>query len=38
MSAFNHLESENPIYPTGIEDLDRLMMGFEPGTLTPLGC
>lgn len=36
MSAFNQLESENPIYPTGIEELDELMMGFEPGTLTLL--
>jgi replicative DNA helicase len=36
MSAFNQLESENPIYPTGIEELDELMMGFEPGTLTIL--
>ena len=36
MSAFNQLDEENPIYPTGIEELDRLMMGFEPGTLTLL--
>lgn len=36
MSAFNQLESENPIYPTGIEELDKLIMGFEPGTLTLL--
>ena len=36
MSAFNHLESENPIYPTGIEELDKLIVGFEPGTLTLL--
>jgi replicative DNA helicase len=36
MSAFNQLESENPIYSTGIEELDELMMGFEPGTLTIL--
>ena len=36
MSAFNHLESENPIYPTGIEELDKLIIGFEPGTLTLL--
>ena len=36
MSAFNYLESENPIYPTGIEELDRLIIGFEPGTLTLL--
>ena len=36
MSAFNQLESENPIYPTGIEELDKLIIGFEPGTLTLL--
>ena len=36
ISAFNQLESENPIYPTGIEELDKLIMGFEPGTLTLL--
>lgn len=36
MSAFNQLEENNPIYPTGIEELDDLMMGFEPGTLTIL--
>jgi replicative DNA helicase len=36
MSAFNQLEDNNPIYPTGIQELDELMMGFEPGTLTLL--
>ncbi len=36
MSAFNQLEENNPIYPTGIRELDNLMMGFEPGTLTIL--
>ena len=36
MSAFNQLEENNPIYPTGIPELDNLMMGFEPGTLTIL--
>lgn len=36
MSAFNQLEENNPIYPTGIKELDRLMMGFEPGSLTIL--
>ena len=36
MSAFNQLEENNPIYPTGIRELDDLMMGFEPGTLTIL--
>ncbi|MGL5835922.1 MAG: replicative DNA helicase [Waterburya sp.] len=36
MSAFNQLESNHPIYPTGIPELDKLIMGFEPGTLTIL--
>ncbi|BAZ45420.1 replicative DNA helicase [Chondrocystis sp. NIES-4102] len=36
MSAFNQLDEENPIYPTGIEELDKLFTGFEPGTLTLL--
>ena len=36
MSAFNQLDEKNPIYPTGIQELDRLIMGFEPGTLTLL--
>lgn len=36
MSAFNQLEDNNPIYPTGIEELDKLITGFEPGTLTLL--
>lgn len=36
MSAFNQLDEDNPIYPTGIPELDKLMMGFEPGTLTLL--
>ena len=36
MSAFNQLEENNPIYPTGIPELDELMMGLEPGTLTIL--
>jgi replicative DNA helicase len=36
MSAFNQLESENPIYPTGIEELDELMTVCQPGTLTIL--
>ena len=36
MSAFNQLDEENPIYPTGIPELDKLMMGLEPGTLTLL--
>jgi replicative DNA helicase len=33
-AAFNELEENSPIYPTGLYDLDRLMIGFEPGTLT----
>ncbi|GFE72034.1 replicative DNA helicase [Chroococcus sp. FPU101] len=36
IAAFNELENENPIYPTGIYDLDELIAGFEPGTLTIL--
>jgi replicative DNA helicase len=36
MSAFNQLDEENPIYPTGIPELDKLIIGFEPGTLTLL--
>ncbi len=34
--AYNQLEKDLPIYPTGIPDLDRLIVGFEPGTLTIL--
>ncbi len=33
-AAYWELESFSPIYPTGIHDLDKLMMGFEGGTLT----
>lgn len=36
IAAYNELENENPIYPTGIYDLDDLVAGFEPGTLTLL--
>ena len=36
MSAFNQLDENNPIYPTGIKELNKLIMGFEPGTLTLL--
>jgi replicative DNA helicase len=32
--AYNQLEENTPIYPTGLYDLDELMVGFEPGTLT----
>ena len=35
-AAFNQLDDNNPIYPTGLYDLDKLMVGFEPGTLTIL--
>jgi replicative DNA helicase len=34
--CFNELESDNPIYESGLYDLDDLMVGFEPGTLTIL--
>ena len=33
-SAYEELESIKPIYPTGIVDLDELMVGLEAGTLT----
>jgi replicative DNA helicase len=36
LSALNQLEAENPIYPTGLYDLDEMIVGFEPGTLTLL--
>ncbi|MGL6340821.1 MAG: replicative DNA helicase [Waterburya sp.] len=36
MSAFNQLEQNSPIYPTGIQELDRLIMGLEPGSMTIL--
>ncbi len=35
-AAFNHLDESSPIYPTGLEALDNLMVGFEPGTMTIL--
>jgi replicative DNA helicase len=35
-AAFEELEKDNPIYPTGLSELDRLIIGFEPGTLTLL--
>ena len=34
--AYNALETISPIYSTGLYDLDKLMVGFEPGTLTLL--
>jgi replicative DNA helicase len=35
-AAFTELEKNNPIYPTGLRELDNLIVGFEPGTLTLL--
>ncbi len=32
-AAYDQLDDDNPIYPTGLYDLDKLMVGFEPGTL-----
>ena len=36
IACFNDLETNHPIYETGLYDLDELMVGFEPGTLTIL--
>ena len=36
LGAYSQLEENSPIYPTGFYDLDELMVGFEPGTLTLL--
>ena len=36
IECFKELESNNPIYETGLYDLDDLMVGFEPETLTIL--
>ena len=36
ITCFNDLENQCPIYETGLYDLDNLMVGFEPGTLTIL--
>jgi replicative DNA helicase len=35
-AAFDDLERNAPIYPTGFYDLDELMVGLEPNTLTIL--
>ena len=35
-AVFNRLEEKTPIYSTGIRELDRLMVGFEPGNMTIL--
>ncbi len=34
IAAYEELNSGNPIYPTGLDELDDLMVGFEGGTLT----
>jgi len=34
VAAYEDLNSGNPIYPTGLHELDNLMVGFESGTLT----
>ncbi len=36
IECFKDLENTNPIFETGLYDLDDLMVGFEPGTLTIL--
>ena len=36
ISAYQDLDLDNPIYPTGLYDLDELIVGFEAGTLTLL--
>jgi replicative DNA helicase len=36
ITCFNELENNNPIYETGLYDVDDLMVGFEPGTMTIL--
>ena len=35
-AAYDQLDSNSPIYTTGLSELDELMVGFEPGTLTVL--
>jgi replicative DNA helicase len=37
IAAYEELDSDNPIYPTGVHELDNLMLGFEDGTLTIVG-
>ncbi|NJO64419.1 MAG: replicative DNA helicase [Richelia sp. RM2_1_2] len=32
--AYTDLESNKPIYPTGFKELDKLIIGLEPGTFT----
>jgi replicative DNA helicase len=36
IACLNELENNNPIYETGLYDVDDLMVGFEPGTMTIL--
>lgn len=36
MDAFEDLGQIKPIYKTGLKGLDKMMIGFEPGTLTVL--
>ncbi len=36
IDCLNQLENKSPIYETGLYDLDDLMVGFEPGTLSIL--
>lgn len=33
LSAYDFLDAESEIYPTGLYDLDKLIVGLEPGTL-----
>lgn len=35
-AVFHQLKEHTPIYATGIPELDRLMVGFEPGNMTIL--
>jgi replicative DNA helicase len=35
-NAYNQLDQTNPIYTTGLYELDHLLVGFEPKTLTLL--
>ncbi|MGD1872970.1 MAG: replicative DNA helicase [Mastigocoleus sp.] len=37
IAACQELKSDNPIYPTGLDELDKLIIGFETGTLTIIG-
>mgnify|MGYP001793252208 FL=1 len=32
--AYNEIHNTSPIYPTGFNNLDNFIVGFEPGTLT----